>query len=149
MKRADPRAGRVLKFMCLHNEPIREVRDLGYTRDGTPTGQRQAIERMLDKVAVINGKRVQVFLLAEEPTEEFSEHDPLDKSLRTQAGDWQLPSPAWLELRAVRIAEQRRLADEASDRALAMATNNLAEQLGGLMKQAQGPAAPPPAKGAR
>lgn len=148
MMRADPRTGRVLKFLCLHNEGVREVRDLGYTRDGTPTGQRQAIDRMLDKVAVINGKRVQVFLLAEEPREEFSEHDPLDKALRTQAGDWQLPSPAWLELRATRIAEQKRLADEASDRALAMATSNLAEQLGGLMKQASASNAAP-VKGAR
>lgn len=136
MQRANPRTGRILKFLCLHNEGVREVRDLGYTRDGTPTGQRQAIERMLEKVSVINGKRVQTFLLAEAPDAEWSDQDPLDKRLRTQDGEWQLPSPAWLSIRAARIAEQKALAEEAGNRALEMATNSLATQLGGLMKQA-------------
>lgn len=142
MQRANPYTGRVLKFMCLHNEEVRHVRDLGYTRDGTPTGQRQAIERMLDKVAVIDGRRVQVFLLAEEPTEEWSDRDPLDKQLRTQAGEWQLPSPAWLALRTARLTQQKRLADEASDKALTLATNNLSTQLGALMQQATASTAP-------
>ena len=143
MQRANPRTGRILKFLCLHNEGIREVRDLGYTRDGTPTGQRQAIERMLDKVSVISGKKVQTFLLAEPPDAEWSDQDPLDKRLRTQDGEWQLPSKAWLSIRDSRIAEQKALADEASNRALEMATNNLATQLGGLMKQASASSAAP------
>jgi hypothetical protein len=146
---AKPRTGRLLKFVCLHNEGVRVVQDLGYTRDGTPTGQRQAILRMLDKVSVIDGRRVQTFLLAEAPTEEFSEHDPLDRQLRTQAGEWQLPSPAWLALRAKRLEEQQRLADEASEKALHIATNNLSSQLGKLMQQASAPTAAPVRGGSR
>lgn len=148
MQRANPRTGRILKFLCLHNDGVREVRDLGYTRDGTPTGQRQAIERMLEKVSVINGKKVQTFLLAEPPDAEWSDQDPLDKKLRTQAGEWEMPSSAWMSIRAARIAEQKALADEASDRALAIATDNLAAHLGGLMKQATASTAAP-VKGAR
>ena len=53
-----------------------------------------------------------------------------------------------MSIRAARIAEQKALADEASTRALEMATNSLATQLGGLMKQATASTAAP-VKGAR
>lgn len=134
--------GRILKFLCVHDDSVRSVRDLGYTRDGEETGQRQAIKRMLSKKAMIDGQRVAIFLLAEPPTEEFSTADPLDEQmLRTQDGKWQLPSAAWLAVRDDRIAQAKAMADEASQRALAMATSDLATQLGGLMKQTAAAAA--------
>lgn len=129
---------RVLKFLCINNVGVREVYDLGYTKDGTPTGHRQAVQRMVDKVSMINGQRVATFVLAEPPTECFSENDKLDRSLRDNTGKWMLPSKEWLALRDAQIALDAARASEASERALTLATGSLAKQLGSLVNSVAG-----------
>lgn len=135
MKRAD-RTGRTLKFLCINDADTREVRDMGFTKDGTKTGQRQAVERMRDKVARIGGRDVAVFALAEAPTEDFSDRDPLDRSFKTNTGEWMLPSKEWLALRAERVQLSKAKTDEQEERTRNLATSKLADQLGNLMNMA-------------
>lgn len=129
---------RVIKFLCINNVGVREVYDLGVTKDGTTTGHRQAVQRMIDKVSVINGQRVATFVLAEPPEEFFSENDKLDRSLKDNTGKWMLPSKEWLALRDAQIAADASRADEAKERALTLATGALAKQLGTLVNNVAG-----------
>jgi hypothetical protein len=129
---------RIIKLLCVHNPGVREVYDLGFTKDGTMTGHRQMVKRTLAKRCKIDGRNVATFVLAEPPDEYFSEEDPLDMSLKDNTGSWMLPSKEWLALRDKRIAEDSARASEAKERALTLATNSLATQLGSLVNSVSG-----------
>ena len=129
MNRVAPGKGRKLKLMCLLDGDVRDVLDLGHTRDGTPTGQRQAIERMLSKETLVGGARYATFVLAEPPAECFDENDPLDSKTLRFNGEWRLPSKAWLSVRDAKIADAQAKLDESRQRVMEQAGHALAAQM--------------------
>jgi hypothetical protein len=129
MQRVQPGKGRKLKLLCLLDGDTRDVLDLGYTRDGTQTGQRQAIERMLSKTTQVGAQKFATFVLAEPPSESFDESDPLDNDRLRFNGEWRLPSKQWLSVREAKIAEAQAKLEESRQRVLDKAGHVLAEQM--------------------
>lgn len=128
------RDGRIIKLLCLNEEEPRFIRDLGYTRDGTPTGQRQMLERMLETMSrTPAGAKIAVFALAEPPTKAWHVDDPIDRKLRDFNGRWQTPGPEWLAERQRRIDENKARLAAADARVRDMAQISLADQLGKLV----------------
>jgi hypothetical protein len=63
MERPGP-GGRLLKFLCINDDGVRVLRDLGIDRNGEKTSQRQSIERIIDEVVYVDGRKVAAFALA-------------------------------------------------------------------------------------
>ena len=131
-----PGRGRILKFVCVRDADIREVLDLGQVRDGTPTGQRQAILRMLGKVTVIGGKRFATFRLAEAPKEIFSPEDQLDNQWLLINGSWQTPTSEWYAMRATMIEIEKAKLEESQRTLMQQAGNTLAAQMSDIVANA-------------
>lgn len=72
---------RTIKLRCIKDPHIVDFVDAGITRDGEPTGQRQALARVLGKRIEVDGKMLPVFLVHEvgawemRPTERMPEGD--------------------------------------------------------------------------
>jgi len=132
--------GRIIKMLCLNDDEVRPVRDLGVTRDGTPTGQRQMIMRMLSSTTKTpDGAVIALFALAEPPTKQWSERDPLDRSLRDFNGQWMKAGPLWLAERQRRVEASKAQSAALEGRVREMAQSALADQLGKLVSStAQG-----------
>ena len=132
--------GRIIKMLCLNDDEVRPIRDLGVTRDGTPTGQRQMIMRMLSSTTKTpDGAVIALFALAEPPTKQWSERDPLDRSLRDFNGQWMSPGPLWLAERQRRVEASKAQSAALEGRVREMAQSALADQLGKLVSStAQG-----------
>ena len=129
--------GRIIKMLCLNDDEVRPIRDLGVTRDGTPTGQRQMIMRMLSSTTkTASGAVIALFALAEPPTKQWSESDPLDRALRDFNGAWQRPGPVWLAERQTRVDATKAQAAGLESRIRDMGQTALAEQLGKLVSTA-------------
>lgn len=126
--------GRIIKLLCINDDEVRPIRDLGIDRQGTPTGQRQMIQRMLNATTSVSADRTYAtFALAEPPTKAWSQNDPLDRLLRDFNGAWQKPGPEWLAERQRRVdANKAKMAGlEATLRESAQAS--LADQMGRMM----------------
>jgi hypothetical protein len=124
-------------MLCLNDDEVRPIRDLGVTRDGTPTGQRQMIMRMLSSTTkTASGAVIALFALAEPPTKQWSESDPLDRALRDFNGAWQKPGPVWLAERQTRVDATKAQAAGLESRIRDMGQTALAEQLGKLVSTA-------------
>lgn len=72
---------RIIKLRSIKDPHIVDFVDAGITRDGEPTGQRQALTRVLGKRVEVDGKMLPVFLVHEvgawemRPTERVPEGD--------------------------------------------------------------------------
>jgi hypothetical protein len=129
--------GRIIKLLCINDDEVRPIRDLGIDRQGTPTGQRQMLYRMLNATtSASDGRTIATFALAEPPTKQWSANDPLDRLLRDFNGAWQKPGPEWMAERQKRIdANKAKLAGlESTLRESAQAA--LADQMGKMMASA-------------
>lgn len=56
---------RTIKLRCIKDQHLVDFVDSGITRDGEPTGQRQALTRILGKRVEVDGKLLPIFLVAE------------------------------------------------------------------------------------
>lgn len=72
---------RIIKLRSIKDPHIVDFVDAGITRDGEPTGQRQALSRVLGKRVEVDGKMLPAFLVHEvgawemRPTERMPEGD--------------------------------------------------------------------------
>ena len=127
--------GRIIKVYCINDSEVRPIRDLGITRDGTPTGQRQMIMRMMSATTrMANGAEIATFALAEPPTKSWGPRDPLDRALKDFSGNWQTPGPEWMAERQRRIDEAKAKMASMDARVRDMAQASLADQLGKLVQ---------------
>jgi len=127
---------RQVKLLCLRHDGVVSVLDCGHDATGTPTGQRQALKRMLEKTTVVDGRNVPTFVLAEAPTVVLRPDDALDRSLRDNVGRWMLPSKEWLAIRDTFLAQEQQARDAAADRLQREASAAVATQLVGLVDKA-------------
>lgn len=121
--------GRIIKLICVNDDGVRELRDLGVDRNGEPTSQRQALNRMLDEHVWIGTQKYQAFALAEIPTKAWDGDRFDDVVLKDRKGMWEMPSPEWLEVRKRRIAERASEHEAQENRARMLASQSLASQL--------------------
>jgi len=127
---------RQIKLLCLRHDGVVTVLDCGHDATGTPTGQRQALKRMLEKTTVVDGRNVPTFVLAEAPTVVLRPDDAMDRSLRDNVGRWMLPSKEWLSIRDTFLAQEQQARDAAADRLQREASAAVATQLVGLVDKA-------------
>lgn len=131
MERPGP-GGRLLKFLCVNDDGVRVKRDLGLDRNGEKTSQRQAIERILDEVVYLDGRKVAAFALAEPPTKAWPNDKLDDNVLCGRTGKWQLASEEWLAMRAKQVAQRNSEHEAQENKARMLASQNLASQLESL-----------------
>jgi hypothetical protein len=141
-------AGRLLRFVCINDENVYEIRDGGRTKDGLPTTSRGQIVDMLKKKVEVGANRLAAFMLLEAPAPLYAQDDFDDQVLKDRSGRWYLAShdENWSAVRDVKIKE----AVERKARARAKLDNLVqANVVKGLAKLAasEGAAqsAPPPA----
>jgi hypothetical protein len=137
--------GRLLKLLCINDDGVREMRDLGVDRNGEPTSQRQAVNRMLDEHVWIGDQKYHAFALAEPPSKAWDNDRFDDVVLKDRTGKWVMPSTEWLEARKRRVAERASEHEVQENRARMLASQNLASQL----EQLAARSAPAHQKGAR
>jgi hypothetical protein len=123
------RGGRVVKILCVNDDTVREIVDLGIDRNGEPTSQRQCLNRMLNEHVWIGDRKVHAFALLEPPKKAWPGDSFDDVVLRDRSGKWVMPSDEWLEIRKARCAERASEREVQESRARMMASQNLASQL--------------------
>jgi len=143
---------RKIPLLSVKDRHVVEIVDGGVDREGYPTGQRQALERILSKTVEVDGKRLPIFRLAGEPTPwTFARDERMPGADEMEAWDerWIYESrdgervikgayPAWSKARDRFLANSDEMRRQAEAQVEAAILGDVGKGLSQLVKAAAG-----------
>lgn len=151
MSGTDGRALRMIEVVHLIDQGTRSMADDGCDRDGRPNQQRQHLTQMLRKRISVDGKDVPVFRLSKPPP---PCNYPNDKggqacraadhasrweqdNLKSDTGDWRMPSPEWRAISDKLKAQRDARAAEVEEQTMEKLKNAAGDAVNALLNASQ------------